>query len=129
MKNPYIFGIIVKKSFGNQYLSQDLTYSRILRMLQCLGDHMCKCLITWYIIVVVQLPSCVLLFVIPWTATLQVYNGTELNLNLLKVVCALLETKPWLQFLLLMFIVLGCTSQLKKDINQFNRIVLLLLGY
>ena len=90
---------------------------------------MCKCLITWYIIVVVQLPSCVLLFVIPWTATLQVYNGTELNLNLLKVVCALLETKPWLQFLLLMFIVLGCTSQLKKDINQFNRIVLLLLGY
>ena len=59
---------------------------------------MCKCLITWYIIVVVQLPSCVLLFVIPWTATLQVYNGTELNLNLLKVVCALLETKPWLQF-------------------------------
>ena len=54
MKNPYIFGIIVKKSFGNQYLSQDLTYSRILRMLQCLGDHMCKCLITWYIPAVLQ---------------------------------------------------------------------------
>ena len=126
MKNPYIFGIIVKKSFGNQCLSQDLTYSRILRTLQCLGDHMCKCLITWYIIVFVQSPSCVLLFVIPWTATLQVYNCTELNLNLFKVVCALLETKPW--FLLLMFIVLGSTSQLKKNISQFNRIVLLLLG-
>ena len=57
---------------------------------------MCKCLIIWYVIVV-QSPSRVLLFVIPWTATLQVYNRTELNLNLFKV-CALLEAKPWCQF-------------------------------
>ena len=76
---------------------------------------MCKCLITWYIIVVVQSPTCVLLSVIPWTAKLQVYNCTELNLNLFKVVCTLLETKPWFQFPFTNVHCLGEYFSIKKE--------------